>query len=177
LRALAVDCIGLYQLHWPDPHIPITETMGAFADLQREGKIRFIGLANVTVEQIEDAQRIVEIVSVQNPMSPKRLEGRAVLDYCEERGISYLAYAPLGGPSEALAIPTSLPAFAEVAARYFVSPQQVVLAWELALSPILIPIVGASRPATAVDATAASSLRLLADDLDLLTSSLFRSFA
>jgi aryl-alcohol dehydrogenase-like predicted oxidoreductase len=172
LRALAVDCIGLYQLHWPDPHVPLTETMGAFADLQREGKIRFIGLANVTIEQIEVAQRIVEIASVQNPLSPKRLMGRAVLDYCEERGIAYLAYAALGGPNEAPTIATSLPAFAGVAARYFASPQQVVLAWELALSPNLIPIVGASRPATAVDSTAAASLRLEADDLDLLTSSL-----
>jgi diketogulonate reductase-like aldo/keto reductase len=111
--------------------------MGAFAELRSEGKIRFVGLANVTVEEIEEAQRVVDVVSVQNSPSPMRLEARAALDYCEAYDIAYLAYASLGGPSEAKTLAARLPAFAAAVLRHAVSPQRVVLAWELALSPVL----------------------------------------
>lgn len=146
--------------------------MGAFAELRSEGKIRFVGLANVTVEEIEEAQRVVDVVSVQNSLSPMRLEARAALDYCEAHNMAYLAYASLGGPSEAKTVATRLPAFAAAALRHAVSPQRVVLAWELALSPVLIPIAGASHPETAADSAAAATLQLEADQLELLTSSL-----
>jgi aryl-alcohol dehydrogenase-like predicted oxidoreductase len=172
LRALAVDCIDLYQLHWPDPRVPLAETMGAFAELRSEGKIRFVGLANVTVEEIEEAQRVVDVVSVQNSPSPMRLEARAALDYCEAYDIAYLAYASLGGPSEAKTLAARLPAFAAAVLRHAVSPQRVVLCLGARTFACAVTIAGAGRPKTAADSAAAATLQLEADELELLTSSL-----
>jgi aryl-alcohol dehydrogenase-like predicted oxidoreductase len=167
LRALEVESIGLYQLHHPDPHVPIEETMGAFAELRDEGKILLAGVSNVTVGELERARSVVEIASVQNRFSPGARD-RSVLDFCSTRGIAFLAYSPLGGAEAAASLATDFPAFGRIAAARGVSPQQVALAWELAQSPALIPIVGARRPETAVASSAAAALELDAGELRAL---------
>lgn len=168
LRTLHVERIGLYQLHWPDPRVPIVETMGAFAELRQEGKIRLVGVSNFSVEQIEQAIGVVEVASVQNAFSPFARDDRPVIDYCAARGIAYLAYTPLGGSERARSLGETLGAFAEVASARGVSAQQVVLAWHLAQSPAVIPIPGARRPETIADSARAAELQLGPDELALL---------
>jgi aryl-alcohol dehydrogenase-like predicted oxidoreductase len=168
LRALGIERIDLYQLHWPDPNVPLTETMGAFAELQRAGKIDLAGLCNVSVAQIEEASAVVAIASVQNHYSPFTLGDRPVIEHCQRAGIAYMPYSPLGGQLYAGSMHRSLPAFARVAARHDVSTQRVVLAWHLAQSPVIVPIAGARQPRTIADSAAAADLTLTADDLALL---------
>jgi aryl-alcohol dehydrogenase-like predicted oxidoreductase len=168
LRTLGVETIGLYQLHWPDPRVPVAESMGAFAELQREGKVRLVGVSNFSVEQIEEARSVVEVASVQNRFSPAHREDRPVLDHCAGAGIAYLSYTPLDGATAARTLPERLPAFARVAAERGVSPHRVVLAWHLAQAPVVIPIPGARRPDTIADSAAAADLELTPDELALL---------
>ena len=164
LRALGVERIWLYQLHMPDPSVSLAESVAALAQLRREGKIALAGLSNVSVPQLEEALPIVDIASVQNPFSPG-IRDRSVLDFCSAHGIAYLAYEPLGGPDEARKLETAFPQFAAVAGARGVSVQQVVLAWELAQSAALIPIVGSSRPETAADSAAVLRLELTPEEL------------
>jgi aryl-alcohol dehydrogenase-like predicted oxidoreductase len=170
LRALGVDCIGLYQLHWPDPDVSIAESMGAIAELRAEGKVRLVGVSNFSIEQIEAARGVTAIASVQNRFSPARPEDRPVLEHCAREGIAYLAYMPLDGAGAARSAGERLPAFARVAERRGVSPQRVVLAWHLAQAPVVIPIPGATRPATIADSAAAAELDLTAEELALLAA-------
>lgn len=181
LRALGVDRIDLYQLHIPDPAVPFAETIGAFAELRDAGKVDRVGLSNVTLRQFEEARAIVEIAAVQNHLSPWAGQmifdsgqpdgtspGGDVLAACEEAGAAFLAYAPFTGPfdSDGESLPQAeCPGLEAVAAERGVSRQQVILAWILAQSPAVIPIVGASRPASIRDAAAAAELRLSADEL------------
>lgn len=178
LKRLGVDAIGLYQLHKPDPDVPWAESVGALRDLLDEGKIRLAGLSNVNVEQIVQARRILgdRLVSVQNRYSPAVRDSDPELELCRELGIAFLPWSPLGGISrssldapapDAPAAP-AFPAFHEVAAGRGVSPQQVCLAWLLARSPTLVPIPGASRPASVRDSAAAADLVLTDDELTLL---------
>jgi aryl-alcohol dehydrogenase-like predicted oxidoreductase len=157
LRSLGVECLGLYQLHWPDPATPIAESMGAFADLQREGKVELVGVSNFSAEQLAEAQTEVDVASVQNRFSPTHPEDRAMVDLCAEQGIAYLPWGPLGS--------ASVPAFAEVAAELDVSPQRVIVAWHLAQSPTVIPIPGTRHAESIVDLAAASALELSAEQL------------
>jgi len=168
LRVLGVDRIDLYQLHWPDPDVPVAESMGVFAELQQEGKIRYAGVSNFSVAQIEEARGVVEVTSVQNRFSPAGAEDRPVLEYCAREGIAYLPYTPLDGAARARTVGSRLPAFARVAEERGVSPQQVVLAWHLAQAPVAIPIPGASRPETIADSAAAAELELTEEELALL---------
>jgi aryl-alcohol dehydrogenase-like predicted oxidoreductase len=153
-----VQRIGLYHLHWPDPEVPIAESVGALAELRQAGKIAHIGVSNVDLAQVVEAQRVTSIASVQNRFSYPRTTGRDVLDHCTGNGIAFLAYSPLRG--------VSAEPVATVARRHGVSSAQVALAWLLAQSPLLVPIVGASRPETARSSTVRVSLT--ADDLALL---------
>lgn len=168
LQALGVEAIGLYQLHWPDPNVPIAETMGAFAELQREGKVRMVGVCNFSIEQIEEARSVVEVVSVQNSFAPTALVDRPTLRYCAENGIAYLPWCPLGGAGGAKGIGDAIPGLAKIAEARGVSPQQVALAWHLAQSPTVLPIPGAHHPASIIDSAAAGDLRLDADELAVL---------
>ncbi len=165
LRTLSVECIGLYQLHWPDPAVPIAETMGAFAEHQREGKIRLVGVSNFSIEQVEEALGVVDVASVQNCFSPAFRRDRPVLDYCAARGIAYLSYTPLGGAGQAKDVGDRFGAFAKVASERGVSPQRVVLAWHLAQSPTVVPIPGARRPESIVDSARAADLHLTREEL------------
>jgi aryl-alcohol dehydrogenase-like predicted oxidoreductase len=165
LRALGVEAIGLYQLHRPDPKVPFLESVGALAELEAAGKVRLVGLSNVSVDQIEQARQVVEVASVQNEFSPRFRRSEGELAFCAAQRIAFLPWSPLGGIGRGRDLGGRHAAFAEVAAAHGVSPQQVALAWELAKAPVVIPIPGASRPETITDSAAAATLRLSADDL------------
>lgn len=165
---LGVESIGLYQLHKPDPAVPFAESVGALRDLVDAGTIRAAGLSNVDREQIRTAYEILgpRLVSVQNRFSPAYPSTRDTLDLCTELGLAFLPWSPLGGISNSAvdAPGTAEPApdtpFHALARTRGVSPQQICLAWQLAQSPVLIPIPGARRPASARDSAAAAGLAL-----------------
>ena len=156
LKRLRLDRIDLYQLHRIDPRIPAEEPLGALAELREEGKIRHIGLSEVSVEQIQRAQQIVPIVSVQNRYNLTDRDSEDVLDFCEREGIGFIPWFPLatgdlarpGGPLD------------EIATRYGASPGQVALAWLLWRSPVILPIPGTSSVEHLVENVAAASLEL-----------------
>ncbi|MGW0228274.1 aldo/keto reductase [Actinopolymorpha singaporensis] len=166
LRRLGVDAIGLYQFHRPDPKVPYAESVGAIRDLLDAGKIRMAGISNADPDQIRQAQEILggRLASVQNQYSPAFVSSRPELDLCDELGIAFLPWSPLGGISGAAELGGKFAAFAEVAREHDVSPQRVCLAWMLATSPVVIPIPGSSRPETARDSAAAADLVLTADE-------------
>jgi aryl-alcohol dehydrogenase-like predicted oxidoreductase len=167
LKRLGVDAIGLYQFHRPDPTIPYAESVGAVRDLLDAGKIRMAGISNATPARIREAQEILggRLVSVQNQYSPAFLSSAPELELCDELGIAFLPWSPLGGIGRAGGLGGG---FGTVAERHGVSPQRVCLAWHLAKSPVVIPIPGASRPETIRDSVQADTLRLTDDDLALL---------
>jgi aryl-alcohol dehydrogenase-like predicted oxidoreductase len=170
LKALDTDRIDLYQYHRPDPNVPYAETVGAFKDLQDEGKVRWIGLSNCTVDQLEEALGIAEIVSVQNQLSLEFTSplAKGEVDACTERGIAFLPWSPLGGigKSESTGRVDPVRAAAEA---HGVSPQQVALAWLLSLGPTVIPIPGASRPESITDSARAAELELSREELDAIS--------
>jgi aryl-alcohol dehydrogenase-like predicted oxidoreductase len=170
LAALGVDAIGLYQLHWPDPDVPIAESVGALAELQREGKVRLVGVSNFSVEQLEQARGVVQVAGVQNRFSPAHADDRPMLEHCAAHGIAYLSYMPLDGAGEAPSVGDRLPTFASVARQRGVSPHRIVLAWHLAQAPVVIPIPGARRAESIVDSAAAAELELTPEELALLDS-------
>ena len=160
LRTLGVESLGLYQLHWPDPDVPIAESMGAFADLQAEGKVQMVGGSNFSIEQIDEALSVCALVSVQNHFSPHVPGDRATLDYCASKGIAYLPWSPLGGGGRAKTTGADFPAFQKTADDHGVSVPQVTLAWHLSLSPTVIPIPGTRLPESIVECAAAADLVL-----------------
>ena len=166
LERLGVEAVGLYQFHRPDPKVPFTESVGAMAELQAAGKVRLVGLSNVSVDQIRQARELVEVASVQNEFSPRFRRSEGELAWCAANRIAFLPWSPLGGIGRGGSLGQGRHrAFAEVAEAHGVSPQQVALAWELAKAPAVIPIPGSSRPETILDSAAAASLRLDADEL------------
>ncbi|MCA2223173.1 aldo/keto reductase [Nonomuraea aurantiaca] len=171
LKALEVEAIGLYQHHRPDPAVPYEETLGGLRDLLDAGKIQMAGISNANPEQIRLAHEILggRLASVQNEYSPRFRSSEPEIDVCAELGVAFLPWSPLGGISSASELGGRHAAFGTVAAARGVSPQQVCLAWELARSPVVIPIPGASRPETIVDSAAAADLVLTAEELSLLS--------
>jgi aryl-alcohol dehydrogenase-like predicted oxidoreductase len=170
LKALGTDRIDLYQYHRPDPTVPYAETVGAFKELQDEGKVRWIGLSNCNLEQLEAALGVAEIVSVQNQLSLAFTSplAKGEVDACTQRGIAFLPWSPLGGIGNADGTGEVGPARA-AADEHGVSPQQVALAWLLSLGPTVIPIPGASRPESIVDSARAAELELTQEQLDAIT--------
>lgn len=171
LKRLGVEAIGLYQLHRPDPSVPYAESVGVLGELLDAGKIRMAGISNADVGQIREAQQVLggRLVSVQNQFSPAFRSSEPELRLCAELGLAFLPWSPLGGISNGSELGSRHAAFAEVAAEHGVSPQQVTLAWELALSPTVIPIPGASRPETIRDSAAAADLVLGDDEIERLS--------
>jgi aryl-alcohol dehydrogenase-like predicted oxidoreductase len=170
LKRLGVDAIGLYQFHRPDPGVPYADSVGALRDLLDEGKIRLAGISNADPDQIRQAQEILggRLASVQNQFSPAFRSSEPELRLCDEMGIAFLPWSPLGGISKAGELGEKFEKFARIGESHGVSPQQVALAWELALSPHVIPIPGASRPASITDSVRAAELTLTeAELLDL----------
>lgn len=160
LKALGVDAIGLYQFHRPDPDVPVVESVGALADLQREGKVRMVGVSNFTVHQLRDVRAVADVVSVQNEYSPAFRTSDAEAAYCAAEGIAFLAWSPLGGMGAATTLGERFPAFDAIAEERGISSQQVALAWELARHATTIPIPGSSRPETILDSIEAADLQL-----------------
>ena len=170
---LGVETIDLYQHHRPDPDVPYEETMGALGELVDQGIIRCAGISNADPEQIRTAHRVLgdKLVSVQNQFSPKFRSSLPELELCHDLGLAFLPWSPLGGIGGAAGLGDNHAAFSEVARDRGVSPQQVALAWELALSPHVVPIPGASRPQSITDSAAAAELELTADEVARLSAS------
>ena len=166
LRRLKLDRIDLYQLHSPDPKVPLEESIGALADLQREGKIRHIGVSNVSVDELERARELVEVVSVQNRYSLVERDSEDVLDACEQLDIGFIPWFPLatgdlarpGGPLD------------ELARAHDATPSQLALAWLLARSPVMLPIPGTASIPHLEENVAADELALEPDELDRLAA-------
>jgi aryl-alcohol dehydrogenase-like predicted oxidoreductase len=164
LRRLKVDHIDLYQLHRPDPRVPYEESIGALATLQQEGKIRHIGISNVTIEHLEAAGRIVQVVSVQNRYSISDRSSEVVLQMCERAGIAFLPWAPIaGGRLTAPGGPLD-----HAARRHHATQSQIALAWLLQHSPVMLPIPGTSKTAHLEENIAAAAIRLTDDELATL---------
>jgi pyridoxine 4-dehydrogenase len=164
LMRLKLDRIDLYQLHTVDRKVPIEDSVAALAELQEEGKIRHIGLSNVGVEDIERAQEIVPIVSVQNQYNVSNRASEDVLRFCEEVRIAFLPYFPLAVGELA----ESGTALADIAANHGATPAQVALAWLLQHSPVTVPIPGTSSVAHFDENRDAAELELEDDELEAL---------
>ena len=173
LRRLGVEQIALWQHHRPDPNVPYDEVIGTLKEIADSGKVRMIGLSNADPDQILAAHTVLgdALVSVQNQFSPAFRGSRPEIDVCDQLGLAFLPWSPLGGLSDAKQLADKHPAFADVAAERGVSPQQVALAWELAQSPVVIPIPGAKRPESIRDSAAAAELELSAEELARLDKS------
>lgn len=173
LRRLGVEQIALWQHHRPDPQRDYGETIGILAQIAESGKVARIGLSNVNPAQIRAAHAVLgdRLVSVQNEFSPKFRSSLPEVEVCNELGLAFLAWSPLGGLGDAKELAAKHPAFAEVAAERGVSAHQVALAWELAQAPVVIPIPGAKRPSSISDSAAAAGLDLTPDELSRLDAS------
>jgi len=179
LKRLGVEAIGLYQLHKPDPAVPWAESVGVLRELLDAGKIRAAGISNVDSGQIREAHQILGdgLVSVQNQYSPAVRGSEAELRLSEELGLAFLPWSPLGGISRSSLDGPSGPVssgtvFHQVAAEREVSPQQVVLAWLLARSPVMIPVPGAGRPQSVRDSARAAELELSEAELTAIQAAL-----
>ena len=164
LRRLRVDRIDVYQLHAPDPDVPFERSVETLAALRDEGKVRLVGLSNVSVAQLEQALEIVPIASVQDRYNLSDRANEDVLDACEERGIGFIPWFPLatgslarpGGPLDA------------VAARHDATPSQVALAWLLARSPVMLPIPGTGSVEHLEENAAAAFVELAPEEVEEL---------
>jgi aryl-alcohol dehydrogenase-like predicted oxidoreductase len=161
LRRLRLDRIDLYQLHAPDPDVPFEESVGELVRLRDEGKIRHVGLSNVSVEQLRRAQELVPVVSVQNRYSLADRSSEDVLDECERHGIAFLPWYPLAAGD--LAQPGGT--VGRAASARGATPAQVALAWLLARSPVTVLIPGTSSPRHLEENVAALDLELTAEEL------------
>lgn len=164
LRRLRLERIDLYQLHRIDPLVPVADQLGALKQLQDEGKIRHIGLSEVTVEQLELARRAVDVVSVQNMynLTDRRHDG--VVDYCEREGLAFIPWLPIAAGAHA----RSAGALASVARAVGATPAQVALAWLLRRSPVVVPIPGTSSGAHLEENVRAARLPLTDEQFDEL---------
>jgi pyridoxine 4-dehydrogenase len=161
LKRLRTDRIDLYQLHSPDPRVPLDDSVGALVQLQREGKIRHIGVSNVDVSELAAARRAATIVSVQNRYNVTDRSSEPVLSACEHDGIAFLPWFPLSAGSDAARVSGAI---AEVAARHQATPAQVAIAWLLARTPVMLPIPGTSSLAHLEENLQAAHLQLSAAD-------------
>ncbi len=160
LKRLKLERIDLYQLHTVDPKVPLEVSVGTLADMQREGKIRHVGLSNVSVKQLEAARKIVPIVSVQNRYSVADRSSEAVLMHCGKLGIAFLPWYPLGDGAA-----LRLSKVKTIAQKLKATPAQIALAWLLKKSPVMLPIPGTSKVAHLEENVAAAKLQLESGDL------------
>ena len=162
LRRLKLERIDLYQLHRIDPEVPFSDQLGTFKRMQQEGKVRHVGLSEVSVGEIERARKIVPIVSVQNRYSPTDRQHESVLDHAEREKMAFLPWYPLGAGA---ALRPGSP-LARVAARRHATPAQVALAWLLRRSPVMLPIPGTSSVKHLEENVAAALLELRTGDFE-----------
>ncbi len=163
LRRLRLEAIPLYQLHTVDPNVPFAESVATLAQLRDEGKVVRVGLSNVSVAQLDEAQRIVPIVSVQNRYNVIECKSDEMVDACEAGGLAFLPWFPLGGGEADPGGPV-----ATVARRHGADSHQVAIAWLLQGSPVMAPIPGTSSVGHLENNMAAASIDLSPDDIDLL---------
>jgi aryl-alcohol dehydrogenase-like predicted oxidoreductase len=164
LRALGTGRIFLYQFHAPDPKVAFEKSVTAFAELQRDGKFEHFGLSNVSIKQLDQAQKILPVVSVQNRLNPYFRESLDVAEECASRGIAFLAYSPVGGGRLAKKLP-QFDVLIDLARKHDRSVHQIVLAWVRAQGKTVIPIPGARTVEHAVDSARVVDLVLDDDDL------------
>ena len=164
LRRLKLERIDLYQLHRIDPRTPLEESLGALRRMQEQGKIRHIGLSEVTPAEIEEAEKIVPIVTVQNRYSLADRRHEETLMYCERRGIGFLPWYPYAGGKMLKAENPAAQVLGRIAARHGTTLPQISLAWLLHRSPVLLPIPGTSKIAHLEENVAAAELNLTAED-------------
>ncbi|GAA1691673.1 aldo/keto reductase [Glycomyces endophyticus] len=171
-KRLGVEAIGLYQFHRPDPAVPYADSVGAIRDLLDEGVIELAGISNASVAQIDEANEILggRLASVQNQFSPRFRSSEGELEHCAKLGVAFLPWSPLGGIRSAPELGSRHAAFNEVAEEAGVSVYQVVLAWQLALAPVVVPIPGASRPESIRDSAGAADLQLTGDQVARLSA-------
>ena len=170
LKRLRLDRIDLYQLHRPDPKVPFSESVGALKELRDEGKIRHLGLSNVTVEQIEEARQIVPIVSVQNKYSISNRSMQNVLDYCTANNIAFIPHGSLGANPLKRGAPLASAegTIADIANNKGVKPNQIALAWLLHHAPNIILIPGTTTIAHLEENMVASSITLTDEEIAML---------
>src|SRR6516225_534416 len=164
LRRLRLDQIPLYQFHRPDPAVPLAESLGMLVQLKNEGKIRHIGVSNVSGNQLRAVEQITPVVSVQNRYNAADRKSEAMVDTCELEQLAFLPWAPIQQAD-------SNPAVAQAAKRHGASPRQIVLAWLLARSPQILPIPGTGSPEHAEANVAAGSIELSPEEVAAITSS------
>ena len=162
LRRLRLDEIPLYQLHRPDPRVPYEDSVGSLVELKEQGKIRHIGVSNVKESELRLAQSLTPVVSVQNRYNHRDRNSESMLDLCEQEGIAFLPYSPIQQTDE--------PLLADVAKRHGVTVLQVVLAWLLARSPVMLPIPGTGSVAHLEENVAAASVELTAEEIARLSA-------
>jgi aryl-alcohol dehydrogenase-like predicted oxidoreductase len=162
LRRLRLDQIPLYQFHRPDPRIPLADSLGALVQLKDEGKIRHIGVSNVSAAQLQAAQQVTPVVSVQNRYNATDRKSEQLVDVCELEQIAFLPWAPIQQAD-------GNPAVTESARRHGASPRQIVLAWLLARSPQMLPIPGTGSPEHAETNVAAAAIELSPDEVAAIT--------
>jgi aryl-alcohol dehydrogenase-like predicted oxidoreductase len=161
LRRLGVERIDLYQLHRIDPQVPLPDQLGVLKDLQNEGKIRHLGLSEVSVEELTEAGKLVQVVSVQNRYNLTDRHSEEVVDYCETAGIAFIPWAPLAQHGSVLA---------EAAARHDATPSQLALAWLLRRSPVILPIPGTGSVEHLEENIAGAGVQLTDAEYDALTA-------
>jgi len=166
LKRLGLERIDVYQLHHIDPNVPLEESLGELARLQKEGKIRHIGVSNFKVDELIRARKIVTVVSVQNRYNVADRSSEDVLQYCTRERIAFIPWAPLArGESEALADKRHAEAFTAVATARSIDAFQLALSWLLARSPVMLPIPGTSSIAHLEENVAAANIRLSSKEL------------
>jgi pyridoxine 4-dehydrogenase len=162
LQRLRLDQIPLYQFHRPDPKVPVAESIGALAALKDEGKIRHIGVSNFSEAQLDEAQRITAIVSVQNRYNATDRASESMVDLCEQDDLTFLPWAPIQQMD-------ANPAVAETASRHGATPHQIVLAWLLARSPNMLPIPGTGSADHVDENVAAASIELTPGEVEAIS--------
>jgi aryl-alcohol dehydrogenase-like predicted oxidoreductase len=174
LLALGVDRIDLYQLHSPDPDVPLSESVEMLGELQREGKIQWIGLSNVSVDEIRMAQTLVDVTTIQNRLNPFFREAvtDGVVAECAEEGLGFLAYSPVGGGRLNRKLPDH-PVLKTIAQRHGVSCHAVAIAWVLAQGSTVIAIPAARRLAHVGDSQEAANIELSPDELEAIDQAEF----
>lgn len=164
LKALSRSWLGLYQLHRPDPDVPLAESVGALRELQDAGKIGLIGVCHVSVDEVQQAQSAVDLASVANELSPDH-RSEAELEECAMAGIAFLCHRPLHGVEQTTATEEPQSAFADVAGERDATPAQVAIAWLLAKAPVTVPLPAAGSPQHIREAVAGAELELVPDEL------------
>ena len=170
LRRLKVERIDLYQLHRPDPNLPFAESIAALAELASEGKIKHVGLSNVTLGQLEEARRIVPIASVQNRFALSFRDNEDVVAYCARERIAFIPWGPLGARGFQYGAPLAQPIgpVGEIAARHNATPGQIALAWLLARGSHVVVIPGTTSIAHLEENIGAGKIKLTGDDISAL---------